>query len=184
MLNNIAALLDAGVAASTNSYESIMTTTVGAGGTSTITFSSIPSTYKHLQIRAMALRTTNPGMTMSINGDTTAANYPEHILYGDGSSAGAAFVNSGYAGYVWGINDQASSTAPAVAIIDILDYTNTNKYKTFRSLNGADKNGSGNITFSSGFNSAITAAITSISFSGNGANFNQYSSFALYGIKG
>lgn len=32
-------------------YDSIATTTVGAGGAASITFSSIPSTYQHLQIR-------------------------------------------------------------------------------------------------------------------------------------
>ena len=37
-----------------NSYESIATVTVGAGGTSTITFSSIPTGYTHLQIRGIA----------------------------------------------------------------------------------------------------------------------------------
>ena len=42
---------------STNSYESIQTVTVGSGGQSTISFTSIPSTYKHLQIRMLARAT-------------------------------------------------------------------------------------------------------------------------------
>jgi hypothetical protein len=36
-----------------NSYESIATTTVGSGGSATVTFSSIPATYKHLQVRTL-----------------------------------------------------------------------------------------------------------------------------------
>ena len=54
MLNNIVALLGNGAAAGGGtSYESIATVTVGAGGSSSISFTSIPSTYKHLQIRAI-----------------------------------------------------------------------------------------------------------------------------------
>jgi hypothetical protein len=35
----------------TTSYESIETVTVGSGGSATVTFSSIPATYTHLQIK-------------------------------------------------------------------------------------------------------------------------------------
>ena len=42
-----------------NSYYQIGTTTVGAGGSSSITFSSIPATYTHLQIRGIASNTAN-----------------------------------------------------------------------------------------------------------------------------
>ena len=38
----------------TTAYESIATQTVGAGGVASVTFSSIPSTYKHLQLRIMS----------------------------------------------------------------------------------------------------------------------------------
>jgi hypothetical protein len=69
-------------------------------------------------------------------------------------------------------------------IIDILDYANTSKYKTQRGLGGADLNGSGYISFNSG-NWRNTNAITSISLTPlYGSQFAQYSSFALYGIKG
>jgi hypothetical protein len=54
----ILGILDSGVAASTNSYESIATVTVGSGGASEVEFTSIPSTYTHLQIRALARNTT------------------------------------------------------------------------------------------------------------------------------
>ena len=76
----------------------------------------------------------------------------------------------------------AASTFTA-GVIDILDYANTNKYKTLRTLNGGDANGSGNIQIESG-SWRNTAAITSITLTHNGSGFTQYSSFALYGIKG
>jgi hypothetical protein len=67
-------------------------------------------------------------------------------------------------------------------IIDILDYANTNKYKTQRSLGGNDRNGAGYIDFSSG-NWRNTNAITSIDIKAlYGTGFAQYSHFALYGI--
>lgn len=79
--------------ASPTSYESIATVTVGAGGSSSISFSSIPSTYKHLQLRGI-VRTTDTSAAASdgnyigirFNGDT-GANYVAHNLYGNGGSA-------------------------------------------------------------------------------------------------
>jgi hypothetical protein len=68
-------------------------------------------------------------------------------------------------------------------VIDILDYANTNKYKTTRLINGRDQNGSGFIWFNSGL-WQNTNAITSLTFTAQNGNYAQYSSFALYGIKG
>jgi hypothetical protein len=76
-----------------------------------------------------------------------------------------------------------------VSIIDILDYANTNKYKTFRNLNGNDINGT--IASVGGYISLLsglwmkTNAITSLKFAPvNGTTFTQYSQFALYAVKG
>ena len=66
-------------------------------------------------------------------------------------------------------------------VIDILDYADTNKYKTARILCGADNNSAGEVGIFSG-SWRNTAAITSIQI--NLANFTEGSKFALYGIKG
>ena len=68
--------------------------------------------------------------------------------------------------------------------MDILDYTNTNKNKTVRVLQGFDENGSGVVAFNSFLYSTNTNAITSLTLTSSGTSFAQYSSFALYGIKG
>jgi hypothetical protein len=178
MLNNIVGLLDAGIPASTNSYESIMTTTVGAGGQSAITFSSIPSTYKHLQIRYSANCTTTGNPIVRFNSDT-GSNYAYHILYGQGSSAlstSGASQTFMYLGVVY----QNTSVFNG-GIIDILDYANTNKTKTMRALTGADNNSAGEIGLFTGLWNNTTA-INSITITL--ANFTQNSRFALYGIKG
>jgi hypothetical protein len=184
MLNGIVALHGTGVPPVTNSYESIATVTVGAGGSSSITFSSIPSTYKHLQIRIMGLGNTAASGLMRFNSDTST-NYSWHALYGDGSSALATYETS--SGYVIGNgfgSGPSSSTIPFVTIADILDYSSTSKNKTVRSLDATDKNGSGYMVFLSGNWRNNTTAISSITIAPNSGNYTQYSSFALYGIKG
>jgi len=169
-----------------NSYESIATVTVGAGGSSSITFSSIPSTYKHLQIRYISRGTvaaTTQEFYLRYNG--SSANYNGgHYLYGEGSGTFAGK----YAYTTVAVLEQlaaASTTANVfnAGIIDVLDYANTSKYKTHRSLGGFDANGSGYVSL----NSSLwmdTSAITSITMLPSSSNFAQYSSFALYGIKG
>jgi len=191
MLNNIVGLL--APAPSLNSYESITTTTVGASPQATITFGSIVGTYKHLQIRIMA-RTNGAGqdrgsIALKFNADTTAANYSWHYLAGDGSSAFAsAGASSGTNNYIGGISAYTAASASAnifgVGIIDLLDYADTNKHKTIRTLAGQDQNGtSGRLSLNSG-RYGSTSAITSIELIPEYGSFVQYSSFALYGIKG
>jgi len=112
------------------------------------------------------------------NGDTTTGNYYAHRLAGDGSSAGAYTPGNLYAISEFG----GSGSNFMGTVIDILDYTNTNKNKTTRSLFGVDQNGSGFV----GMYSMLwmnTAAINQIILSPNNGNFTQYSTFALYGIK-
>jgi hypothetical protein len=188
MLNGIVALHGTGVPPVTNSYESIATITVGSGGSSTITFSSIPSTYKHLQIRSISHASggTQPAMLMRVNGVSSSGAYFWHGLEGNGSSAYAYAAGSlTTAMYIYSVaGGSFGSDVFSGHVIDVLDYANTNKNKTIRSLGGEDGNGLGYISFNSGVR-LDTAAISSITFTLDGGhNFNQFSQFALYGIKG
>jgi len=176
MLNTIVGMLSGGAAPT--DYESIATVTVGAGGASTLTFSSIPSTYTHLQVRSLAKNSTTTNVWMRINSDT-GANYATHYLNGDGSSASASnYINQGE-GIFYGYNTGLQSSA---AVLDLLDYANTNKFKTTRSLTGFDANGSGQLYLWSGLWRS-TAAVNSLTIYSGGGTFTEYSSFALYGIK-
>lgn len=164
---------------STNSYESISTVTVGSGGQASITFSSIPSTYKHLQIRALNLTNTIASVsTIYFNGDTTNSNYKNHLLFGFGLACNSGNNPAPYAPVIQG----GTTTAPGVMILDILDYANTNKNKVTRDLVGYDNNGSGGLALNSNL-WMNTAAINSITFNAT-STFLQYTQFALYGIKG
>ena len=172
-----AGLFSTGAApAAATSYDSIAT--VSASGSSVVTFSSIPSTYKHLQLRCFSTPSGASYNYLRLNSDT-GSNYSFHQLTGDGSTAGAAGGASQNLVYI----NNYSSTQPAVAIIDILDYQNTNKNKTIRSLAGVDSNGAGYVQFRSGawYN---TAAVSTITITVDGGTYSTGSSFALYGIKG
>ena len=166
----------------TNSYESISTVTVGSGGSASVTFSSIPATYTHLQIRCLA-KTDNAGTTletvsMTVNGNSLTKN---HYLYGNGS---VVLAGVGGSNVVMNISSAGSTNIFGVAVIDILDYANTNKNKTIRTLSGVDLNGSGELILYSNLYAVNTNAITSLSFSIPSLNIAQYSQFALYGVRG
>ena len=183
MISSLVGIIaSSGVGVAGGDYESISTVTVGAGGAGSVTFSSIPSTYQHLQIRVTALS----GATYSeiqFNSDT-GANYSYHQILGPGAGSASA-AGGGGTSQIYALQMNNNTTYPTVGVIDVLDYANTNKNKTVRLLAGNDTNGGGELYFRSGgwFN---TSAINSIKISAlaGTALFNQYSSFALYGIKG
>lgn len=167
------------------SFESIATVTVGSGAQSEIDFTSIPSDYTHLQIRGIARdsNSTTQQLRMRFNGDT-GSNYTLHYLLGDGASASAGgSANTTHIQMVYCVALN-SYTAFGGAVIDILDYKDANKYKTVRALAGYDRNGNDSyIALDSGV-WRNTNAINAIKLYLTGANFAQYSSFALYGVKG
>jgi len=187
MLNNLVGIYGVGTPVSTNSYESIQTVTVGSGGASSIDFTSIPSTFKHLQIRLIARShrsSTLDAMNLRFNSDS-GSNYAHHAVYGDGSSTAAEGVAS-TTGAKFYRASAANSTSGifGVTVIDILDYADTNKFKTMRYLGGVDQNGSGEVFLGSGLwrSTSATTSLSITAFVGTG--FLQHSQFALYGIKG
>lgn len=174
-------------------FESIASVTVGAGGASTISFSSIPSTYKHLQIRGFAQCNRATYGTDEINIQVgngaidTGANYSIHRVFGNGSAPEAgASSSSSYMQIISGSGTGNGNTY-AASVIDFLDYSNTNKTKSILALSGVDINGTiagypGYIGLSSG-NWRSTSAINEIQIViATGASFNQYSKFSLYGV--
>jgi hypothetical protein len=170
-----------------NGMTALATVSVGSGGSSSVSFSSIPSGYSHLQVRGV-YRDSNSGtgnsaVLMQFNGDS-GANYARHALTGDGSSATAGGQSS-QNWFVVGSSPDNGNTSNVFGanVVDILDYSNTSKYKTTRSLMGFDTNGAGQVELRSGL-WQNTAAISSITLSVNGGfNFQQYSTFVLYGVK-
>ena len=172
--------------ASVGSYFLIQRTTVGSGGSATVTFSSITSTYKHLQLRVFAYGTQsspdNTNMNISVNSGTSTAY--SHRLSGTGSAISSYAGGAGYFQILLPTGTGLSTFG--IGVVDFLDYTNTSKYKTIRGLGGYDINGAGRVVIPSAY-FATTSAISSITISTDGgaiSGWGQYSTFALYGIKG
>jgi hypothetical protein len=163
----------------------LATTVVGAGGVSSVSFTNISPIYQHLQLRMYCqfndVSAGLGGASLRFNSDAST-NYTRHELGGEGT---AAFVVGQATGTATGATVgrfyfTPSSSIFSPAIVDILDYADTNKYTTVRSLGGTDVNGSGGeLRFSSSL-WINTAAISSITIPGD---FKQYSHIALYGIK-
>lgn len=160
-----------------------MTWIAGAnGGSAQISFSNISSTFTHLQLRAFVRDSSSAAtntVKLGFNGDLGSI-YDTHNLQGDGASAiSNNILNQDTCWF--GLAPAATSTVSVFGsfIIDILDYTNTNKFKVVRTLGGYDANGSGVVSLRS--NSwRSTAAITSLTFYTGGTTSS--SRFDLYGI--
>jgi len=152
--------------------------TVGDVNAASITLSNIPSTYTHLQVRFLTLNSATGATFFRLNGDT-AGNYSNHYLYGNGSTA----VSAGTANSTQLYIANHGTSIPTIGIIDILDYKNTNKYKTTRTISGNETN-SGNNTASAIWsgNWRNTNAVTTFEIYPSGANFTQFTTVALYGI--
>jgi len=161
----------------------------GTGSSGTITFSSIPQTYKHLQVRAV-IRSTEAGSGTNyytnLNGDS-GSNYAAHRLQGDGTSATAAGAATQTGIFTGRAPGGGTTTGTMAALIfDIHDYASTTKYKTVRQLSGQDSNNTyaGLISLRSGLWQS-TSAVTSITFTiDSPANFSTSTTFALYGMVG
>ena len=158
----------------------------GTGSSGVITFSSIPSIYKHLQIRYIARSAgagTQNDITFTYNSATST--YADHTLTGGGASATAS-ANTGRS-YMTLTNVMTSSGAEAnvmgAGIVDIYDYQSTSKGKTTRFMGGNDRNGSGNINLISTLWTG-TSAINTVTITSGAGNFTTTSTFALYGMLG
>jgi hypothetical protein len=179
----------AGGGGGADAYELISTTLLGSDTTS-VTFSSIASTYKHLQLRITTKLATAGGtggfnLDMRMNGITTSS-YSYHNLLGNGSSVsagnGASQSSMRFARAIPSASH--ASGVYSATVIDILDYANTNKYKTVRTLSGYVGSSFGAVLGSGMLQD--TSAISSITFLDvdYSTGFKSGSRFSLYGIKG
>lgn len=161
-----------------NTFIKISTVTVGASGSSSIEFTSIPQTYTDLQLvlSARSTQAAEGGMYIDING--SSSNFTGRYLFADGSSASSGSL-ARYVGTILGTNYTASVFNNTE--IYFPNYTSSN-YKSFSVNNVAENNGTYcGLNFINGLWS-ITSAITSIKINPPGGNMAQYSTATLYGI--
>lgn len=163
-------------------YEAISSTTVGTA-TASITFSSVPQTYEHLEIRLFArgsAAATLANVTLRINSDT-ASNYVLSSLEGSGTGvSGLRFGASTSLSIAHVSGDTAAANIFGCGIIFFADYANTTGNKTITSISGNDRDGSGSVFFRNGLwksNSAISTIELTLS------NFMVGSVVSLYGLR-
>lgn len=155
-----------------STYDPIATSTVSGSSTSTISFSSIPSTYTDLVVMSNGGLASGGGYAVRFNGDTSSI-YSRTFLFGNGSSAGSGRSTSTYPLYV--TSDGANQTS----IWNIMNYSNTTTFKTMLTRgNGASEN---TIAFACLWRS--TSAINQVEIICPGTNFTSGFTATLYGIK-
>lgn len=157
-------------------YTPIASATLGTA-TSSVTFSSIPSTYTDLILVANPINTTTTALNLYLNSDT-GTNYSCTRLFGDGGTAYSdRFSNTASSLGGWGTN---TNTNPYLFVLQIMNYSNTTTNKTI--LTRVTELNAGYV----GFITTLwrnTAAVNSLTFNGNN-NFAVGSTFNLYGILG
>jgi hypothetical protein len=174
--------LGAGVGAPIG-FNSIATTTL-TGNQATITFTDIPQTYKHLQLRVFSRVTTGYDAYLYLTMNGVSGTYSHYLLGINNQALSGALASNIYGPVAYGPSGGQSASIFGVGIVDILDYTNTNKFKTTKTFTGVDITGLGSSVSLWGGYVASTSAVSSITLTTTGTNFAQYSSFALYGIEG
>lgn len=165
----------------------IASTTVGAGGSSTITLNSIPGTYTDLCLK-LSLRSSSANdrriLFVRFNGVTSGYNDIEVRAYNGGVAS--QIDNGGNNSIAVYDMPAANATASIFSNIEIYIPNYTSSTNKSVSAEGVGENNSSNgavAAFTAGL-SNVTSAITSIDLLGDGTgNFVQYSTATLYGIK-
>lgn len=160
------------------------TVTVGAGGATSIQFTSIPQTYTDLVVKASLRSNRSPANQDNpvIRFNSSTSNYTIRRVYGDGSATGAATNTKLYLGNC-PASGATASTFGNIAVY-IPNYTASNNKSV--SVDGVqeDSIASAYSEFAAGLWSD-SAAITSIKLELDDTSraFVQYSTATLYGIK-
>ena len=165
-----------------NTYELIASSTVGSGGASSVSFSSIPSTYTDLLVKSSArtlVSAVNEDLTITFN---SASAGTWRALYGTGSAAGSTTNASiGFVGEATG-NTATSNTFCNMEVY-IPNYNSSN-IKSMSVDSVTENNATENRCVLSTTNITNGTGITSMTFTPwSGTNFVQYTNFYLYGIK-
>ncbi len=167
----------------------LIETVIPSGTTGTVTFSSIPQTYKHLQLR-MSVRHDEVSSAVledcliRFNGVSTNT-YASHLLSGTGSTpTSTAFTTRASMLGIKSTSPSAVANIHTGVVLDILNYTSDTN-KTIRGINGVTA-AVNDITLFSGVY-LDTPAVTSISILSPNTTtkpFRFSSRFSLYGIAG
>ena len=158
-------------------YEPIATTTLGSAASS-ITFSSIPSTYTDLRLVYVETSSDTADQGIRFNSDS-GTNYSTTFMYGTGAAVGSNRTTN--ATYILTWNSVSGSAIPGLKTIDIFSYAGST-YKTALVSHSDDKNGSGMVGSNVGLWRS-TSAITSLTIVRDSGNFSTGTTATIWGIK-
>ena len=167
-----------------------------SGSTTAITFSSIPQTFQHLQLRfsGMGSLTNNTfgSLTLGINGDTTSNHYYWHYdNWNTATGSGNAYqtLGAGAANQtsisLRGIANSSTTTTTSQLILDIYNYSTSSTYFAVKYIIVAADNGSLGNSYVNGsglFLPSGSTTVTSLTLTSSGSNFSNISRANLYGI--
>jgi hypothetical protein len=164
-------------------YQAIATATIGSGGASTFSFTSIPQTYTDLLIKFSG-RSTNAGayddLIIKPNNSTSSINTLVFYGLGSGTPASTTFVTGLPA---QGGGDTLPANTFGNADIYIFDYTSSNS-KNIMANSIAANNVASSIQQFGVMLWSVSSAITSLYFANfSGSNFKEFTTAYLYGIK-
>jgi hypothetical protein len=153
-----------------NTYVAIAT--ASPAGTSTVTFSSVPSTYTDLVVIVSGSTAGNDTIGLRFNSDS-GTNYSYVQIYGDGTTAGSTRANNETFARIGPMYNSQSIT-----IASVMNYSNSTTNKTVV----ARANNAGNQ-----LNALValwrnTAAITNVTVDAIFGSFNSGTTVSLYGI--
>lgn len=173
-------------------FQSISSTTLSTTQSS-ITFSGIPSTFAHLQIRGIA-RTTGYAshshpIFVTVNGDTGANYQSQGFIHNFGGIGFVGYYDNATTSIYMQrtTGDSAGSNHFGGINFSIIDYSKTNKLKTFLSEMGGAMTGATSNNYAVGPVGGTwrsTDAITSITLTPQYGSWSANTRFSLYGIKG
>jgi hypothetical protein len=154
----------------TPTYVPLATYTVPSGGAASITFSSIPATYRDLIVVVGGSQSAISGSVLEINADATDANYNRVYMLGTGSGTESQAAADRL---IFNLGATQSN-----AIIQFQDYSVTDKHKTYLSRSNATSN----YLYALAGRWANTNAMTSVKFAGAPQGYVEGTVFSLYGI--
>lgn len=164
-----------------NTFELIASSTVGAGGASSIDFSSIPQTYTDLCLVVSARSLVGSvGDSTDIKLNNSSANWTRRSLYGSGSAASSFASSDNDLGAMPG--NTATANTFSTEQYYIPNYTGSN----FKSISAESIRENNTTAVDMLMVAALwsqTAAVTQVTVSAVSANLAQYSTAYLYGVK-
>jgi hypothetical protein len=162
-----------------STYEKIATTTLGSAAT-TITFSSIASTYTDLIVVVQGTYSTSDDIISLTYNNDTGTNYSSATMYGNGTSAASYRTSSASSIQVGWYPHTGGAAVVSNMVLHIFNYSNSTTYKT--NISRADTSNVQGAAARVGLWRS-TAAINRIDLTMLAGNLQTGTTATIYGIK-